>query len=516
MLLALLATVGAAQPAVAHADLVSTTPTAGEALAEAPDAVELRFDEPVRLVDGAIRLLTADAEPTPLPATAVDATVVVELPALAPDAAYSVAWRVVSADGHPVGGVLSFTIGDAEPGAAPVSTEQTPGATESLVRVLSGLLYLGLLAFAGMVACTRLVLRASKVTASAGLAERVALGLASAAAVLLVPASGMRVVGAGPGSLSPSTWVPGVSWQVVAVALAVVVLGWGAHLLRRSNSKSRDVLAVVLAGGAAVSPVLVGHTLAYSPALMVAADAAHLLGGSVWLGGLLAMLVFLHGRPQKTEMRAALGRFSSLAVVAVGVIAITGTGMAVLVLDSPSALVATTYGRMLLVKVMVVAAVVALAAWVRWRLLPTSGSRPKFFRALRHEVALLVAVALLTGFLSNASPSHEHSHHGSQQVRAESQGLVVEGVLDQGVGAGSTFEFRLEFDGEAVTGDSVEVSFRMPEQDLGPVPAEVESRSDGSWTAAVDLPVPGVWQVQVAARVSKYERPIVVFDLATG
>ncbi len=76
-------------------------------LAEAPSTVELRFNESVGLGEGAIRLLTTDADPTPLSATATDATVTVELPPLPTDATYAVAYRVVSADGHPVSGVVT-------------------------------------------------------------------------------------------------------------------------------------------------------------------------------------------------------------------------------------------------------------------------------------------------------------------------------------------------------------------------------------------------------------------------
>lgn len=520
VLLALLTLLGPTQPAAAHAELVSTTPSDGAALAEAPATLELRFNEPVGLIDGAIRLLAADADPTPLRATVTDATVIVELPELAADASHAVAYRVASADGHPVSGVVSFTVGDAAPGAAPSAASGTPAATELLVRVLSGLLYLGLLAFAGLVFATRLVLRGAGASSRSLLvAERWSLAVAGGAAVLLVPASGLRVVGAALAAVfDPGAWAPGVSWPVVAVAILVVVLGWSAHLLggpRTGAPTRRGVLAVGLAGAAAVSPALVGHTLAYNPPVMLVADAGHLLAGSFWFGGLLAMLLFLHSRPGRDEARAALVRFSRAALGAVALLAVTGTGMAVLVLGSFENLVGTTYGRLLLVKVMVVAAVVLLATWVRFRLLPTSRSLLRFFRALRYEAALLVAVALLTGFLANTSPSHGHLH-GAQQVSVQSQGLAVEGSLAPSAVGTNTLSFTLLFDGAAVESGDVAVSFRLPEQDLGPVAAVVEPRPDGSWAATVDLPAAGEWEAQVAARVSRFERPIAVFQVTVG
>lgn len=520
LLLALLVVLGSARPAAAHAELVSSTPSDGAALAEAPTSVELRFNESVGLIEGAIRLLTTDGDPTPLSATATDTTVTVELPELPADATYAVAYRVVSADGHPVSGVLTFSVGDAAPGAPPATVTDTSAATELLVRVLSGVLYVGLLAFAGLVFCTRVVLRRPGAVGPFVPAERWMLGAACVAAVLLVPASGLRIVGAGPGSLlDPGTWLPGVPATVALVPLVVVVFGWSAHLLglrrRHGAFMWRDSLSLPLAGVAALAPAAVGHTLSFNAPAMLIADAGHLLGGAFWLGGLLAMLLFLHGRPGKEEMRAALARFSRWALGAVGLIVVTGTAMGTMVLGSLGNLFGTGYGRMLLVKVMVVFAALVLAAWVRFRLLPTSRSRPKFFRVLRHEAALLVGVVLLTGFLANTSPSHGHDH-GPQQVAVESQGLTVSGQIIPGRVGANTFVFTLEFDGAPADPEDVEVSFRLPAQDLGPVVAAVERSPDGSWAATANLPVAGAWEAQVSARISKFERPIAVLGITIG
>ena len=122
---------------------------------------------------------------------------------------------------------------------------------------------------------------------------------------------------------------------------------------------------------------------------------------------------------------------------------------------------------------------------------------------------------LVTGFLVNTSPSHSHDH-GPQEVRAESQGLTVEGTIVPGVVGANTLVLDMAIDGGPVTSDEVDVSFRMPEQDIGPIVAEVEQLADGSWAATVNLPVAGVWDTQVGVRVSKFERPIVVVPVSIG
>nr|WP_262927833.1 CopD family protein [Microbacterium sp. NIBRBAC000506063] len=93
-------------------------------------------------------------------------------------------------------------------------------------------------------------------------------------------------------------------------------------------------------------------------------------------------------------------------------LAVSGTIMAILILDSWDALVSTGYGRTLLLKLGIVVAVVALAAWNRTRLLPAITRRPPatlqwatLRRILGYEAALLVTVIAVTGFLSNSSPA---------------------------------------------------------------------------------------------------------------
>ena len=114
---AALATVlGVATPAAAHTQLVESTPSSGAQLATAPAEVTLSFADQVLTMGAAIYVVDgsgrdwASTEPT------VDfATVTVQLDASMPVAGYEIRWRVVAADGHPITGIIPFTIGDAKP-----------------------------------------------------------------------------------------------------------------------------------------------------------------------------------------------------------------------------------------------------------------------------------------------------------------------------------------------------------------------------------------------------------------
>lgn len=124
--------VGAA-PASAHDQLLASTPAADTALATAPTEVSLQFSDSVLTIGAIVLLVDQDerdwigGDPV-LDGSTVTASVDGELPA----GAYEVRWRVVSADGHPISGLIPFTVGDAAPAArptAPAVATPEPSAT---------------------------------------------------------------------------------------------------------------------------------------------------------------------------------------------------------------------------------------------------------------------------------------------------------------------------------------------------------------------------------------------------
>src|SRR5699024_2973795 len=111
VLLIALASAVAAAPAEAHAQLIASTPADGATLEEAPDAIELRFNEAVGTVADAYHLVSSDGTNRPLTAKAVNNTVTIALPDGLGDDDYLFAYRVVSTDGHPIAGTLQFIVG---------------------------------------------------------------------------------------------------------------------------------------------------------------------------------------------------------------------------------------------------------------------------------------------------------------------------------------------------------------------------------------------------------------------
>lgn len=535
-----------AQTASAHAELLSTTPEDGAALDQAPAEAVLTFNEPVQLIDGSIRLFPGDEDPLTLDAHVNNTSVVAPLPATLDDGAYALSYRVVSADGHPISGAITFTIGDAaeNPPNAPLVETTTPQDTAFAVSALTALQYLSLLVFAGLVLFERLVLRNVSPPDRQTLTIMRVTGIAAvAASLLLIPASALNVTGEPIAAvIDPAAWWTGVFWALVAAAAVVCAGVVGATLLSTRSKQHRGtrLLAVLVTLLALAAPVLVGHTQLMEPrALIMGADLGHLLAGSFWIGGVLGLLLFLSSARATGNGTAptlavkVVQRFSRLALWSVAILTVSGTIMGIMIVGSLDVLVTTSYGLTLLLKIGIVIPVIAIAAYNKFRLLPKISARPTarmqwhtLNRTLGYEAALLVAVLLLTGFLTNLSPAHEHHDTTASNpastaqtitLDADAQGLSLRGELEPALTGENEITFTLEYDGEPVTPDEVTIRTRLPAHDLGPFQTAAElDPATGEYAADLDMPVAGQWEMQVLARVSTFAEPIVTVSITVN
>ncbi|MBF0807295.1 copper resistance protein CopC [Rothia nasimurium] len=120
-------------PAAAHDELVSTNPTDGAILTEAPASLELTYSGDIMDVDGAnqVRVTNAAGESITDGDPEVDGTVVTQdLSTAAADDTYTVTWRVVSSDGHPIQGTFTYTVGQGSKATDATTQAATTGAAE--------------------------------------------------------------------------------------------------------------------------------------------------------------------------------------------------------------------------------------------------------------------------------------------------------------------------------------------------------------------------------------------------
>ena len=208
-------------------------------------------------------------------------------------------------------------------------------------------------------------------------------------------------------------------WTVRLALFAALLLVSRTRLLKQQHWMPLAISTVLLASLAGV-----GHTQVEQGAgrfAHTAADAAHLLAAGAWLGGLLALGYLLATERQSSspehsaEASVALSRFSGLGALAVAVLIASGLLNTWFVLGSWAALASTAYGGLLLVKIGLFAAMLALAAMNRFVLVPRLvKERPtrqgaNALAKLRHHVqaeqALGMLVVLAVSALGTMSPA---------------------------------------------------------------------------------------------------------------
>ncbi|MEA2446665.1 MAG: copper transport protein, partial [Actinomycetota bacterium] len=455
-----------ARPAFAHAIVESTEPAIDETVDVSPERVVMRFNEPVEVSFGGIRVFdtTGDrvdqGETDHLPDRADEIAVDLQ-PDLA-DGTYTVAWRVVSADGHPISEAFVFHVG--APGAHPegIASRVLNGddATKVAVGIFTGvrwLNFLALLVLAGgaifLAAVWTRVEETSTQRAATEFSRRLGQMLVVAWWVLVVTTFASLVLqGAVAGGLPLGRAAsPAVIRQVLETRFGIVALAKLGLLLVAAvfwRLSGRPVLAVLrpqsagaaaahapdrgslvtgvlLAVGLLATPGLAGHAGTTSPvALNLGSDILHLVAAATWIGGLIVLVgaafpaVKSLSEPEKVKVLApVVARFSDLAMIAVAVIVVTGTYRTWTEVGAWRAFTAAPYGWVLLAKLGVFLPLLALGAinnrWTKPRMERASdpgGDRAGHAlgllkRLVSVEVVLAVVVLGLTAFLVNLPPA---------------------------------------------------------------------------------------------------------------
>ncbi len=407
LLVALLA-VAAAVPASAHAMLERTSPGADSVVARAPDRVDVTFSESVSLVPGAVRVYDgalrevdagAASHPDGDPTSAV-----VDLPPGLAAGTYTVTWRVVSADSHPVSGGFRFSIGHPGPSAIPPpAPDAGGGAAAGLLAVARFVEYAGLAVLGGAVVLVALR-RAGADVATLRRGRRAvvagwwALLVGSVLALLLQgpDAAGVEVGAAlDPAVLATTTSSPTGLLLAARIVLVLVAGLVGRRLVAATDASpatgERAVVTVAAGLAAAATFSASGHAGVDPPVVLgMVADLAHLTAMALWIGGLVVLLVALHRTAEPTAVAAVLPRFSQAAQVAVAVIVATGLYQTWRDVGELGALVTTTYGWLLIGKVAAVVVLLVLGDRARrlvarrlvTRAVPEPAPRPRFALSL--------------------------------------------------------------------------------------------------------------------------------------
>jgi copper transport protein len=292
--------------------------------------------------------------------------------------------------------------------------------------------------------------------------------------------------------------------------------------LDRPEREHRSVVAILSSAGAlaAAAAVLLipgasGHAGQTSPqALSLALDWLHLVSGSIWLGGLVGLLVLyasLAAGRRVAGLAVVVPRFSRVALVSVMVLLGTGTWATVLKMPVLAALWQTNYGKVILIKVGLLLVAMALAAVNLLRTKPqlVAGAGDSAARLLRRMVggeSVVVAGAVFAAALLSSLPPPPPAFalEGSALKRV-GPGRISTAVTQSGytlqllvapnrAAAANSFSVRLTKDGKPVTGADVRLSFDMLDMQMPNQLYQLTETSPGTYSRSTSaLVMVGHW-----------------------
>jgi copper transport protein len=554
--------------ASAHAYLVKTVPLPSATLNASPPVVALTFDEAVEPRFAIISVTdAAGRQETTAPVSRSPAnpdTLVVPLRPHLPEGWYLVYWRAISVDGHPVQGAYTFAIG---PNAGPAPQFQVPSITQTAttpkllvarwVVFLSVMIAIGL--FVMRIAIARPLLRRFEGTSlravSIAMVAFSLLGLVAIPVYLdIATAIDSLRSDFAVGALVPLFRVTAFGRGYVDMELCFAlfcVASWIAVWIDRPQREHRSIAELIGVSGAllAAAAVLVfpgtsGHAGQTSPrGVSLLLDWLHLVSGSLWLGGLVGLLLVwasLSAGSRFAGLAVTVPRFSNVAFVSVILLIATGTGATIIHMPTVASLWQTSYGKTILVKIALLLAAMLLAAFNLLRTKPhlaAAAERPELgppaasmLRRLVTGEAVIVACAVFAAVLlsSLAPPAKALAEVGSA-VAHVGPGKVAQVIHKNGytikvlvspnqAAVPNTFALQLTKGGAPVRGADVTLQFAMLDMQMANLEYQLAETSPGIYSRpAPALVMVGHWGLTYTITPRGGEPfSVVIVDHATG
>ncbi|WP_435819639.1 copper resistance CopC/CopD family protein [Micromonospora tulbaghiae] len=515
-----------ATPAAAHAVLVSSSPAASAVVPEAPAQVVITFSEGVRKVPGKVRVIAPDGsradrgEPT-----FQGAEVTIPVDPSAGRGTYLVSYRVISADSHPVSGAFTYSVGaPSEPPTDSGTDNRANPVTENAVKVAKYAGYTGLLLLVGPALVLaalwprRLSRRGPARLAWTGLGLLAAATLAEVwLQVPYVNGGGLfDVTGSGLGDVLGSAYGTTHLVRLGLLAAAAFLLR---PLFAGPIGRTDGIILAVLGGAALFTWPLAGHAAASpAPAVSVVVDAVHLGGMAVWLGGLVMLAVFLLRRADERELDAILPIWSRWAALAVAALLLAGTVQGLIEVASIQALFDTTYGRLLLAKIVLFALVIGVAAYSRAlvRRRVAAGRPGAMRRAVVAELAITAVVLGVSATLVQTTPARTAAadvagtEQGYFSTTLSSPIYSLEVQLDPaGTGNNSMHLYAYTKDSRPQPVQEWKVTAALPSAGIEPITVPLLPLSDNHATGEVNLPARGDWQLRITVRTTDIDQATV-------
>jgi copper transport protein len=330
--------------------------------------------------------------------------------------------------------------------------------------------------------------------------------------------------------------------------LAVRILREQQRVAEKSRARDED-LAAICGLGVLATYGGVGHAAAGSaPTLALLSDTSHLAAATVWIGGLVLLAACLLSRRRTAELAEALPRFSRMALGCVAVLAVTGIYQGWREVWPIPALWSTSYGQLLLAKIIGFLLIVAVAYFSREAVrrryvtpvvhalsvkdddaVPVAtisepeaaalGGDRQLVRRLRASVGIelglgVVVLAVAAVLVGQAPARTTYVKPVDKTVALASGGTAEVEMTPAKVGQNTLTVTVFDKNGKQVDARAVTATEALPSDQYGPLDIQMEKTGTGQYSSSsVALTKTGNWELVIRVQMSEFDRDVVQVDV---
>ncbi|WP_433774668.1 copper resistance CopC/CopD family protein [Bacillus wiedmannii] len=502
--------------ASAHAYVVKSNPAENETLKKAPSVVKIEFDEDIQVSHfntlfvrdtSGKRVDLKDAHIDKKNKKLLEAGLKENLK----DGLYSIQWKAISADGHPIQGVIPFQIGLAEAGADDVQVEEMGYIPQIDMIMERGILYTSFSLFLGVLFFNLIMYKGNAIEVQSRSKRIIWISLFGIFISLLFNLPLQAKINADVSWLEAfnpfllketlQLSVFGYVWitQMALISLLMIVTYFAVKREKLSSFKVWSI-PIVLFIGLLVMKAFNSHAYGLKfKDIAVVMDFLHLFAASLWIGGLSSIILLLRKEDEKWTMYwDAIKRFSPWATGAVIVIVITGLFNSTFFIPTIHSLFDTKYGLALLAKILffIFMGILGIVHYVKGKMRAEKG----LGATVKVEFIIGIIVFVIVAFMTNVqTPPMPPTGPFTESKQLDNGYELTLHVSPNKVGQ-NTFHITLKDEnGKPVTDmEQIILTTQSLDMNMGKASFKVSAVSPGEYEAeGMYINMTGNWNIHV-------------------
>lgn len=500
----------------AHAYVVKSNPAENETLKKAPTVVKIEFDEDIQVSHfntlfvrdtSGKRVDLKDAHIDKRNKKLLEAGLKENLK----NGLYSIQWKAISADGHPIQGVIPFRIGSAEAGTDDRQVEEMGYVPQIDMIMERGILYTSFSLFLGVLFFNLIMYKGNAIDVQSRSKKIIWISLLGIFISLLFNLPLQAKINADVSWLEAfdplllketlQLSVFGYVWitQMALISMLMIVTYFAVKREKLSSFKVWGI-PIVLFIGLLVMKALNSHAYGLKfKEIAVVMDFLHLFAASLWIGGLSSIILLLRKEDDKWTMYwDAIKRFSPWVTGAVIVILITGLFNSTFFIPTIHSLFDTKYGLALLTKIFlfVCMGILGILHYVKGRM----RAQKRLGGTLKVEVIIGMIVFVIVAFMTNVqTPPMPPTGPFTESKQVDNGYELTLHVSPNKVGQ-NTFHITLkDANGQPITDmEQIVLTTQSLDMNMGKGSFKVSAVSPGEYEAeGMYINMTGNWNIHV-------------------